>query len=279
MSEVINNREYRQNILKGLIQDLHNGVSMEIVKPRFQKLIRGISPVEISEMEQSLIMEGMPLGEVQRLCDVHASLFKGSIEDIHKEKKPEESPGHPVHTFMLENREIETLINGKIKNHLHVFKNSNDKDIVYRLLDDFNLLLDVKKHYSRKKNLLFPYLEKYGITTPPKVMWAKDDEAISLIQEARSLIEIFNEDKEETINKLQEAINTVNEMIFKEENILFPMAVETLSEDEWLKIEEESDDIGYCLTEPLGKWKPARVNIEQKEDTVNRVASNNGKVK
>ena len=41
---------------------------------------------------------------------------------------------------------------------------------------DVNALADVEKHYLRKEHLLFPYLEKHGITGPPKVMWAKHDE-------------------------------------------------------------------------------------------------------
>ena len=82
MSEIINNREYRQKVLKELIMELHQGKAVEDVKERFAKLIEGIAPSEISEMEQSLIAEGMPVSEVQRLCDVHAEVFKGSIEEI-----------------------------------------------------------------------------------------------------------------------------------------------------------------------------------------------------
>ena len=51
-------------------------------------------------------------------------------------------------------------------------------------------------------------------------------------------------------------------MIFKEENILFPMALQTLTEDEWVKIAHESEEIGYCLTGPAGVWKPERKAIE-----------------
>jgi DUF438 domain-containing protein len=114
MSEVINNREYRQKVLKELIRELHNGKSVEEIKPRFEELIQGISVAEITEMEQMLIMEGMPVEEIQRLCDVHAAVFKGSIEEIHKPQNPEEVPGHPIHTFKLENAEIEKLINSEM---------------------------------------------------------------------------------------------------------------------------------------------------------------------
>ncbi|HHW00471.1 MAG TPA: DUF438 domain-containing protein [Clostridiaceae bacterium] len=264
MSEVINNREYRQKVLKELIMELHNGKSVEEVKPRFEKLIKGISPSEISEMENALIMEGMPLEHVQKLCDVHAAVFKGSIEEIHSTKDPSEIPGHPLHTFKMENREIEKLINERIKPHLAEFKNNDNGDIVKNLLEDFNLLLEVRKHYSRKENLLFPYLEKYGIMAPPKVMWGVDDEIRAGIKEVISQLSDYKGDRENVADKIEDAVNRVLEMIFKEENILFPMAIESLSEDEWLKIARESDEIGYCLTMPQETWKPERVNIEQK---------------
>lgn len=84
MSEYINNREYRQKVLKELITELHNGKSVDEIKSRFEELIQGILVIEISEMEKVLMMEGMPVEEIQRLCDVHAAVFKGSIEEIIK---------------------------------------------------------------------------------------------------------------------------------------------------------------------------------------------------
>jgi len=128
VSEIINNREYRQKMLKDIIMELHAGKTVEEVKARFEELIKDISATEISEMEQALIMDGMPVEEIQRLCDVHAAVFKGSIEEIHKVQKPEETPGHPIHTFRLENRELEKHINEKLKPHLEEFKGADSKE-------------------------------------------------------------------------------------------------------------------------------------------------------
>lgn len=272
MSEIINNREYRQKVLKELIMELHNGKSAEEVKGRFASLIEGIAPSEISEMEQTLIMEGMPIEEVQRLCDVHAAVFKGSIQEIHasEAKKPEDTPGHPVHTFKLENRELEKLIDGNIKPHIDLIRGNAGKENLYALLQGINLLLDVDKHYSRKENLIFPYLEKYGITAPPKVMWGVDDEIRAEIKAVKGMLSSNPENIEEIIAKLEEVLHRVKEMIFKEENILFPMCLDTLTEDEWVTIMEESDEIGYCLGEPKGKWKPVRANLKKEDnDTIN----------
>jgi len=273
MSEIINNREYRQKVLKELIMELHAGKTVEEVKSRFEELIKGVSASEISEMEQALIMEGMPVEEIQKLCDVHAAVFKGSIEDIHKVQKPDETPGHPVHTFKLENRELEKLINERLKPHLAEFRASDNSENIYRLLEDINLLLDIDKHYSRKENLLFPYMEKYGITAPPKVMWGVDDEIRAAIKELKGMLQDYKGEKEQVYTKADEAAGRVIEMIFKEENILFPMVLETLSEDEWMTIESESDEIGYCLAEPQGKWKPARTNVEEKQKETGQTAA------
>ncbi len=264
MSEFINNREYRKKVLKQLIKELHDGKTVDEVKPRFEELIKGVSVQEIAEIEQTLIKEGMPVEEIQRLCDVHAAVFKGSIEEIHRPQKPEEIPGHPIHTFKLENQEIQKLIDRRIKPHLDDFKDSDSAENVRNLADDFALLWEIDKHYLRKENLLFPFMEKYGITAPPKVMWGVDDEIRESIKEVRALLENYNGNKEQVVSKANEAIHKVEEMIFKEENILFPMVLDTLSEDEWIKIEQNSDEFGYSLTKPAGKWQPVRVDVEQK---------------
>ena len=155
MSEYINNREYRQKVLKELITELHNGKSVEEVKPRFEKLIEGISPTEISEMEQALIMEGMPVEEIQRLCDVHAAVFKGSIAEIHGQQKDEDVPGHPVHTFKLENKAIEEFIENDLKNHLNNFLSTTAENLNL-LSKDLEQLMEIENTHGRNKIFYFP---------------------------------------------------------------------------------------------------------------------------
>ncbi|NMA95703.1 MAG: DUF438 domain-containing protein [Clostridiales bacterium] len=261
MSELIDNREHRQRMLKELIMELHDGKSVEDVQSRFAKVIEGITTAEIAEMEQNLIMEGMPVEEVQRLCDVHAAVFKGSIEDIHRQLPLVEIEGHPLNTFTIENEALTELAD-KIEKRLEKFMDSEDMDAKYGLLQNINELWDIDKHYSRKENLLFPYLEKYGITAPPKVMWGVDDEIREQIKLSRQLLTDDSAGKEKIKKTIDDMISGVKEMVFKEKNILFPMATEHLTEDEWLAIERESHEIGYCLVEPKGRWMPERSSME-----------------
>ncbi|RSK25697.1 DUF438 domain-containing protein [Bacillus sp. HMF5848] len=272
MSEIINNREQsefkkttRQEMLKEIIKDLHAGKSVEEVKNAFEEAVGSISIDEISQLEQSLMEEeGIPVEEVQRLCSVHTAIFKGSIEEIHRSQKPEDQPGHPVHTFKLENKEIDMLVNFKIQLHVDRFNAEDSHENIYKLIEDLNLLLDIDKHYSRKENLLFPFLEKYNIFGPTKVMWGVDDQIRAYIKAAKNILTNYtSNDKEALLNTMEYVIREVSEMIFKEENILFPMALQHLTEDEWIKIAYESDEIGFCLISQVAEWKPERKALSQ----------------
>ena len=258
MSELINNRESftekkneRQQMLKEIIKELHAGKDVDEVKAKFEEAVGDVTVAEISQMEHDLMVEeGIPVEEVQRLCSVHAAIFKGSIEEIHRSEKPEDEPGHPIHTWKMENKEVDMLVNFKLQLHKERFEKEDSDENRFKLLEDLSLLMDLDKHYSRKENLLFPFLEKYGIDGPTKVMWGVDDAIRLAIKETKNNLTNYQGNKEEVVADLNLVINEVTEMIFKEENILFPMALETLTEDEWVKIAAESEEIGYCLMAP-----------------------------
>jgi len=264
MSEVINNREYRRETLKKLIRRLHEGEPVEKVKEDFGKLIDGITATEISQMEAELVAEGMPVEEVQRLCDVHAAVFKGSIDDIHKADEHIDQPGHPIDTFKSENRAIDDFITDVLRKAMEAWRNERSEENYQNLLKQVQELYSIDKHYSRKENLLFPYMEKYEITTPPKVMWGVDDEIRDGIKEIIDNLK-NRKDEENILRKLEDVITRINDMIFKEENILFPMIADLFTEDEWMVIDKESGEIGYCFIDRKETWKPERVDIEEKE--------------
>lgn len=260
MSEAINNREYRQEKLKEVIRELHEGKTVQEVKAKFSEVIDGVSPKEIGLMEVQLVKEGLPIEEIQYLCDVHAEVFKGTLDEIHH---PEQVPGHPVYTFMQENRAFEKLLDESLSPNVELFKEDDSKENIYKLLEDINLLWDIDKHYSRKENLIFPYLEKYGVTAPPKVMWGVDDEIRAKIKEIKLDLTKYSGNRDEIIEKINDASHQIKEMIYKEENILFPMSLETLTEDEWIVIYKESDEVGFALIVPENEWEYKRIKSQK----------------
>lgn len=263
MSENINNREYRKEVIKQVIKELHDGKSVDEVKGKFEKAFAGVSATEISEAEQALISEGLPVTEVQRLCDVHSAVFKGSIEEIHRESDPTKIPGHPANIIILENREIEKIIEKKIEPYLDKL----DKESIESLKNGFDQLLKIDIHYSKKENLLFPYMEKYGITAPPKVMWGVDDEIRADLKVIASDLS-YNCMNDEIKQKIEDAIKRINEMIFKEENIMLPMLLDVMTQDEWKKAADDSSEIGHMLRW-VPEWKP---EIEAKEEIKEEMA-------
>ena len=97
--------------LKQVVMDLQDGRSVDEVRAKFRDVISGVTAQEISQMEQALINDGISVEDVQRLCDVHAAVFRDELE---KAPEPSRVPGHPVHTFLRENRAIERLLDGAV---------------------------------------------------------------------------------------------------------------------------------------------------------------------
>ena len=235
-----------------MIRELHEGKTVDEVKHKFEQAFAGVSATEISEAEQALINEGLPVEEVQRLCDVHAAVFKGSIEEIHASIDVSEIPGHPANVLKVENMYIDVLIDSKL---MPVLVNKSDPNFRKNLDEALKELYQVDIHYAKKENLLFPYLEKYGVTAPPQVMWGVDDEIRDEIKDLRREIQSDKSDVEDIVERGMELAEKIKDMIFKEENILLPMLVDMLTEDEWKQINEDSFEYGN-LVDNIPEWNP-----------------------
>lgn len=255
MSELINNSEYRKQKLKAMIRSLHEGKNVDQVKSEFKAEFGEVSTQEISQIEQELVKDGLPIEEVQRLCDVHASIFEGSISDIHHQRDYSKIVGHPINVLIEENKAIENVIKEEISPFLDTIKSNKEKSAILMLRVGFDRLAEVDIHYLRKENLIFPYLEKYGITSPPKVMWGVDDEIRDKIKEVIHILSQPEFDFEDFMTKAKTTIQQVSDMVFKENNILIPLLAETLHFGDWIKIDQATLEIGYCLVKPKASWK------------------------
>lgn len=264
MSELINNSENRKELLKHMILQLHAGEAPDVVKTQLTNLLKGIPYDEVVEVEQELIKEGLPIEEVLKLCDIHASVLDGNIDLSQAKSIP---AGHPIDTFKKENRELEkvTLQLNKLYDSIlqpnSTNAASNIDQTINQMLALFNSLTDVDKHYRRKENLLFPFLEAKGITGPPTVMWGKHDEARAMLKDAIEALKNAqgaNAQELGTIIEmlLQPASKSVTDMVMKEEEILFPMTMDELTDSEWYEIHEQTNEIGYCLFDPTDEWIP-----------------------
>ena len=242
----------RQEVLKGIMRDLHGGVEMSILKRRFHDLIKDIDPSEIAKMEQRLMDEGMPESEVKRLCDVHVEVFK---ESLSAQDAPVVPPGHPLHTFMQENRAAEGILHG-LDHVLAKLGYTPDRVAFGKEQQSLAKLIEqlggINLHYLRKENQLFPVLETHGITGPSQVMWALHDDIRTALKSATAGIK--NSQVPDVVNTLRYLSKSVRDMIYKEEHILFPMAKDLLTDAEWRKARQGEEEIGYAWVTPEQGW-------------------------
>lgn len=260
MTELLDNKAFRIRTLKEIIKSLNDGVPPEEVESKLKELVRETDSTEIAAMEQELIADGMPVEEVQAMCDLHSQVLKEVIVDS---KEQEIAPGHPVDTFKRENQAIINEVNSLRRLFSQINQDSEEKELKKLLISIrhlFNNLMDIEKHYRRKEQLVFSCLERHGVTGPAKVMWGKDDEVRELLKALNESLKV-EEAKAEEWQIVVEAVaepclKAIEEMIYKEEKILLPMALDTLTEDEWAEVWIQSPEYGWCIIEPLEGYKP-----------------------
>lgn len=268
MSELIDNSSGpRKAMLKHLILQLHEGTAAAQVQKQLVRLLGQVPYDLVVEVEQELMAEGLPVEEVTRLCHLHGAALEGAIDLSHAPVAPE---GHPVHTFHQENTALQAELTG-LGAAAAELDGMGDVDppgeAFLAIRERLNALTDVEKHYLRKEHLLFPFLEKHGITGPPKVMWGKHDETRALLRGALEAVTVAPGNAAEAravvALTVKPAAQAIHDMIGREENILLPMSLDTLDELEWWEIARQSAEIGFCLVDPCDTWRPASIPAPQ----------------
>jgi PAS domain S-box-containing protein len=246
--------EERKKALKEILRQLHAGVPPENVKERFKQFLEGVSSLEIAKIEQELIGEGISREEIQRLCDVHLAVFKEQLE----KQRVEAASASPINILLEEHKMLQQITQtlGLLADKVEKAESLNAvKEELAQLRHVADELLDAEKHYLREENVLFPILEKHGITEPPAIMWMEHNQLREKKKQLKGLVENaanmsfpdFKRQLSELANSIGSALNS---HVFKENNILFPAAQRVVTEREWTAIRTDFDEIGYCCFTP-----------------------------
>ena len=264
----------RKQLLKSYLKRLGEGEELECVRADFTEAFRDVDPTEIMQAEQEMLTEGTPLEEVQRLCDVHAALFREKIaesgaqvdaaklreERTQKTQELTATPGHPLHTFARENEALERL--------LHEAKEASRIGKVDEKL--LGRLRELAIHYAKKGDLLYPVLNvRYGISGPSDVMWSVDDE---IRDELNSLSRTWEQDQK-WFERFEAVLQRAEDMIYKENNILFPNCAVHFTQEEWAGIYQDAKDYATCPGVEPKRWEigEARKNERRRAAQENEV--------
>lgn len=264
--------------IKSYLQRLNNGESLESVQTDFVRECKDVDPAEIMQAEQELLREGTSIGELQRLCDVHSALFHGATTEekianaekavahsldarkLHAENMKDKRlsaaaaliqiSGHPLQTFTLENAALEKLIDRAEQ----ALENGGIEDEL------LNELRQIAIHYAKKGDLLYPHLNvQYGISGPSAVMWTVDDEIRDELNALAKQKEQKNTDAWK--QRLKSVLTRMEEMIYKESNILFPNCALNFSEEEWYHIYRDAKDYAECFGIRGDIWEAAEAHL------------------
>jgi uncharacterized protein len=259
MNKDVDNSRIKRAKLKELLLKLHAGESEESVQQELVHTLGAIPYGDVVQVEQELLLEGLPQEELLRLCDVHSAVLEGNVDLSASKSIP---VGHPMDVLIQENKAL-TAVLDRANAQLATLDGVGEAELPQAglgLIALFNQLMDVDKHYLRKEYLLFPYLERGGITGPPKVMWGKHDEIRDLLKGSLEVLKTPGITKEELLASteivLRPAVKGVTDMIVKEEEILFPMLMDALSAADWYEVQKQSLEFGYCLYDPPTEWAP-----------------------
>ena len=256
--------------LKGFLKRLGTGEELGAVREDFVSQFAHVEASEIMKAEQGLMREGTPLAEVQQLCDLHSALFHGST--IHEQMDAEhakveavleaqeksqsvvtlvETVGHPLNRLTEENKALDALIEA------FKVKVANKTATV----DDVNEIRQVSIHYAKKGDLLYPHLKiAYDISGPSMVMWTVDGDirdGFGRLARAKSIDDAWYEEFDGLLTRAQE-------MIYKEQNILFPICAENFSAEEWYQIYKDTEQYEEIFGVERVAWAEAESALAAK---------------
>lgn len=233
--------------LVGLLQRLNSGEKIEDVQKDAEDFLNQISATDLSIAEQQLIDNGMDAEDLRGLCVIHMQMLEGEVERMTACL----DEGHPLaimiqeHDVLLKTLEELEALNATLQ------EKPLTPELQEELLRLAVTLTGAELHHLREEDALFPELERRGISGPPTVMRLEHDDLRpkkhKLEVLAREALEMDQEEFRHHLAALsRHIIFNLRDHIFKENHILYPAAVETITEREvWSKIEEECDKIGY----------------------------------
>lgn len=250
----------RAAVLKSLLQRLSDGESLDAVRADFVKDFASVSAEEISAAEQELIDGGMAIHEVQKLCDVHSALFHGHIGGaLPAEGAPPEMKdlpeGHPLRILVAENEGLAAL--------LEEMKAALAQGDAAAFGAGLGRLNGLYAHYGKKESLLMPILYRSGVTGPSGVMWGVDDE---IKQEMRSLGKEAAGGLAGQEERIAAFLQRISDMIYKEEQILFPLTLRFFTEKDWFMVYRDMEEIGFAFIGDVPKWPAGEAYIAEAEE-------------
>lgn len=246
MSEYISNNQQRFKDLTDFARGLLQSGEGRSLFDRYRIAIETVTPVEAMQVLDKLFADGLPVETVKPIVGKIINSFYKSLNSK-KWEKPGES--HFLSFLMRENREAEKIM-AEIKAVIKLLFNQDD----HRSVDHTSTLRQLvgrlklyELHYIKKENILFPYVEKaFPQYRCLQLMWSFHNDFRKSIRNLEQILLPKNPDKGQLTKELGALFFVVLPLIFREEQIVFPIAYRAISTEEWDVMMQQSEEIGWC---------------------------------
>ena len=188
------------------------------------------------------------------LCELHLEALK---ERLLARSITVEAP-HPVNSFMEEHKIILDSLNDLSSFLVSLRAAQSFAELgqdLKKLEDISHHLVEAESHHQREEEALFPKLAKHDIIEPAEIMkidhseFRKRKQALYKLSHNSEDFE-FHEFKKNVLELGGYLVQALESHIFKEDHIIYQIALQVLSEDDWQEVKKECDKIGYCCFTP-----------------------------
>lgn len=238
-----------------ILERLNAGESPDSVKKEAQEVLSQINATELSLAEQKLIQAGMAPEDLRHLCSIHMDMLKDELETMTGSLEA----GHVIDTLVKEHKKILHFLDELEKTNQEIQKLESydpNNEAFKKLTHIAEHLIGAEPHHQREEQVLFPEVEKRGVTGPTKIMVLEHEDLRRYKHDIEKLAKnVQGMDFTEFKNRLGGAskmlIMTLRDHIFKENNILYPTALDMIKDSKtWQVLKEACDKIGYCCFTP-----------------------------
>jgi hypothetical protein len=160
---------------------------------------------------------------------------------------------HVIKTMFKEHEHILSILDDleELRGEL-LEKNRLSLETLLPRINNLSLqLISAEPHHKREEDVLFPAMEEIGINGPPHVMKVEHELIREMKHDLKNETENSGKDLEKQVDRVSQLIlrlcSTLRKHIDKENNILYPMALQSITEEaKWIDMKKRCDEIGYC---------------------------------
>ena len=254
MSELSQTKDKRQVLLLEVSNIiLETGNASAFIKKN-SSFIDTVIPSDFITVFDTLIKEGKKIDELKIASNKIINIFNKSIT-AHPSLAPQPDSFLDI---LIQNNEVMTSI---LKNITRAFKayslDQDNTNHIVDLLENFERLDSFSKYYEIKENILFPIIEE---TWPDyrclQIMWSFHDDIRRNIKYILRGLRSGIKDNRSFNRALGDVFFNMRAIKFREEQILFPSILESISTDQLAHMNYEGDQMGYPFIQAKSVSKP-----------------------